>query len=178
MFDTQMEPSIARDMIKGAADPLVSAFQLRYSQLLQLARTEGTTAEMLLQVRPRILHSMHMCCSCVGFCGVAAAYDSNILHVCDECCMLAPGKLQPMQVATYVCYQVAAVLELLLLPCGCTVRGTQRTSHCLPSRQPCADVMVAYLTYCSCSNLLATAHTLSAASSSADSGTAKRLKHH
>lgn len=51
MFDTQMEPSIARDMIKGAADPLVSAFQLRYSQLLQLARTEGTTAEMLLQVR-------------------------------------------------------------------------------------------------------------------------------
>jgi ATP-dependent RNA helicase DOB1 len=54
MFDTQMEPSIARDMIKGAADPLVSAFQLRYSQLLQLARTEGTTAEMLLQVRPHI----------------------------------------------------------------------------------------------------------------------------
>jgi ATP-dependent RNA helicase DOB1 len=53
MFDTQMEPSIARDMIKGAADPLVSAFQLRYSQLLQLARTEGTTPEMLLQVRPR-----------------------------------------------------------------------------------------------------------------------------
>lgn len=51
MFDTQMEPSIARDMIKGAADPLVSAFQLRYSQLLQLARTEGTTPEMLLQVR-------------------------------------------------------------------------------------------------------------------------------
>jgi ATP-dependent RNA helicase DOB1 len=51
MFDTQMEPAIARDMIKGAADPLVSAFQLRYSQLLQLARTEGTTAEMLLQVR-------------------------------------------------------------------------------------------------------------------------------
>uniref|UniRef100_A0A383W508 Helicase ATP-binding domain-containing protein n=1 Tax=Tetradesmus obliquus TaxID=3088 RepID=A0A383W508_TETOB len=49
MFDTQMEPSIARDMIKGAADPLVSAFSLRYSQLLQLARTEGTTAEMLLQ---------------------------------------------------------------------------------------------------------------------------------
>lgn len=50
MFDTQMEPSIARDMIKGAADPLVSAFQLRYSQLLQLARTEGTSPEMLLQV--------------------------------------------------------------------------------------------------------------------------------
>lgn len=51
MFDTQLEPAVARDMIKGAADPLVSAFQLRYSQLLQLARTEGTTAEMLLQVR-------------------------------------------------------------------------------------------------------------------------------
>ncbi|KAF6249314.1 antiviral helicase [Scenedesmus sp. NREL 46B-D3] len=49
MLDARMEPSTARDMVKGAADPLVSAFQLRYSQLLQLARTEGTTAEMLLQ---------------------------------------------------------------------------------------------------------------------------------
>jgi hypothetical protein len=53
MFDTKMEPSIARDMIKGAADPLESAFQLRYSQLLQVARTEGTSAEMLLQVGRR-----------------------------------------------------------------------------------------------------------------------------
>lgn len=52
MFDTQMEPAIARDMIKGAADPLMSAFSLRYSQLLQLTRTEGSSPEMMLKVRP------------------------------------------------------------------------------------------------------------------------------
>lgn len=51
MFDTQMEPAVARDMIKGAADPLMSAFSLRYSQLLQLARTEGSSPEMMLRVR-------------------------------------------------------------------------------------------------------------------------------
>jgi superfamily II RNA helicase len=51
MFDTQMEPAVARDMIKGAADPLMSAFSLRYSQLLQLTRTEGSSPEMMLRVR-------------------------------------------------------------------------------------------------------------------------------
>jgi ATP-dependent RNA helicase DOB1 len=50
MFDTQMEPAVARAMIKGAADPLMSAFSLRYSQLLQLARTEGSSPEMMLRV--------------------------------------------------------------------------------------------------------------------------------
>jgi len=35
-----MEPAVARDMIKGAADPLLSAFYLRYSMLLALARVE------------------------------------------------------------------------------------------------------------------------------------------
>jgi hypothetical protein len=57
MFDTQMEPAVARDMIKGAADPLMSAFSLRYSQLLQLSRTEGSSPEMMLRVRLVLQHA-------------------------------------------------------------------------------------------------------------------------
>jgi ATP-dependent RNA helicase DOB1 len=43
-----MEPAIAKDMVKGAPDPLTSAFALRYSQLLALARVEGASPEQLL----------------------------------------------------------------------------------------------------------------------------------
>jgi superfamily II RNA helicase len=69
MFDTQMEPAVARDMIKGAADPLMSAFSLRYSQLLQLARTEGSSPEMMLRVS-----------ECV--CGRGGLTENTNLHVC------------------------------------------------------------------------------------------------
>jgi len=64
MFDTQMEPAIARDMIKGAADPLMSAFSLRYSQLLQLARTEGSSPEMMLNVSPTHITYLNPLCVC------------------------------------------------------------------------------------------------------------------
>lgn len=63
-FDTQMEPAVARDMIKGAADPLMSAFSLRYSQLLQLARTEGSSAEMMLRVSAVLVG--HCCPGCTA----------------------------------------------------------------------------------------------------------------
>jgi hypothetical protein len=50
LLDTKMEPSVAKDMVKGAPDPLTSAFHLRYSQLLALARVEGSSPEALLEV--------------------------------------------------------------------------------------------------------------------------------
>lgn len=59
-----MEPAVARDMIKGAADPLMSAFSLRYSQLLQLARTEGSSAEMMLRVSAVLVG--HCCPGCTA----------------------------------------------------------------------------------------------------------------
>jgi len=43
-----MEPAVAKSMIKGSPDPLTSAFSLRYSMLLSLARVEGATPEGLL----------------------------------------------------------------------------------------------------------------------------------
>ena len=36
MLDHRMEPSAAKDMIKGAADPLYSEFHLQYGMLLNM----------------------------------------------------------------------------------------------------------------------------------------------
>ena len=38
MLDTRLEPAVARDMVKGAADPLYSAFHLGYNMLLNILR--------------------------------------------------------------------------------------------------------------------------------------------
>jgi ATP-dependent RNA helicase DOB1 len=48
MLDAKMEPAVAKAMIKGSPDALTSAFSLRYSTLLSLARVEGATPEALL----------------------------------------------------------------------------------------------------------------------------------
>jgi len=44
LLDEKMEPSAAREMLRGLPDPLVSAFHLRYAMLLSLARAEGAGA--------------------------------------------------------------------------------------------------------------------------------------
>jgi ATP-dependent RNA helicase DOB1 len=41
MLDSKMEPSVAKDMLKGAPDTLHSEFRLGYSMLLNLMRGEG-----------------------------------------------------------------------------------------------------------------------------------------
>ncbi|GBF95912.1 hypothetical protein Rsub_08503 [Raphidocelis subcapitata] len=48
MLDAKMEPAVAKAMIKGAPDALTSAFGLRESMLLGLARVEGASPEALL----------------------------------------------------------------------------------------------------------------------------------
>lgn len=48
MLDAKMEPAVAKAMIKGSPDPLTSAFSLRYSMILGLARVEGASPEALL----------------------------------------------------------------------------------------------------------------------------------
>lgn len=41
MLDSKMEPAIAKNMLKGEADRLDSAFHLGYSMILNLIRVEG-----------------------------------------------------------------------------------------------------------------------------------------
>ena len=48
MLDAKMEPAVAKAMIKGSPDALTSAFSLRYSMILGLARVEGASPEALL----------------------------------------------------------------------------------------------------------------------------------
>ncbi|KAG0569232.1 hypothetical protein KC19_6G075600 [Ceratodon purpureus] len=49
MLDEKLEPAIAKDMIKGAADPLNSAFHLSYNMLLNQMRSEESNPEELLR---------------------------------------------------------------------------------------------------------------------------------
>ena len=48
MLDTRMEPAVARDMVKGAADPLHSEFRLSGPMLLNLTRLESWSPDVLL----------------------------------------------------------------------------------------------------------------------------------
>ncbi|KAK9827440.1 hypothetical protein WJX74_002542 [Apatococcus lobatus] len=48
MLDTRMEPAVAKDMVKGAADPLHSAFRLSGPMLLNLTRLESWSPDTLL----------------------------------------------------------------------------------------------------------------------------------
>ena len=49
MLDTKMEPSIAKDMVKGAPDTLHSEFHLGYNMLLNMLRVEDADPEALLR---------------------------------------------------------------------------------------------------------------------------------
>lgn len=49
MLDEQMEPAIAKSMVKGEADRLDSAFHLSYNMILNLLRVEGISPEFMLE---------------------------------------------------------------------------------------------------------------------------------
>lgn len=69
MIDEKMEPAAAKDILKGTADPLNSAFYLGYNMLLNLMRVEDADPETMMRlsfhqfqnerVRARQLHSAH-----------------------------------------------------------------------------------------------------------------------
>eukprot|EP01094_Clydonella_sp_ATCC50884_P002061 TRINITY_DN11587_c0_g1_i1.p1 TRINITY_DN11587_c0_g1~~TRINITY_DN11587_c0_g1_i1.p1 ORF type:complete len:983 (-),score=409.92 TRINITY_DN11587_c0_g1_i1:194-2761(-) len=49
MIDEKMEPDVAKGMLKGQSDPLISSFHLGYNMLLHLLRLEGIDPEMLMK---------------------------------------------------------------------------------------------------------------------------------
>lgn len=49
MIDERMSPSAAKDIVKGQANPLNSAFHLTYNMVLNLLRVEGINPEFMLQ---------------------------------------------------------------------------------------------------------------------------------
>ena len=48
MLGERMDPSVAKSMIKGHADPLNSAFHLEYNMILNMMRVEGNSPEKML----------------------------------------------------------------------------------------------------------------------------------
>jgi len=53
MLDSKMEPAVAREMVQGSADPLVSAFHLSFNMILNLCRTESGDPEALMRASYR-----------------------------------------------------------------------------------------------------------------------------
>lgn len=49
MIDEQMEPAVAKGMVKGEADRLESAFRLSYNMIINLLRVEGISPEFMLE---------------------------------------------------------------------------------------------------------------------------------
>ena len=49
MFDEKLEPAAAKNMVKGEADRLNSAFHLGYNMILNLMRVEGISPEFMLE---------------------------------------------------------------------------------------------------------------------------------
>ena len=49
MIDEQMEPAVAKDIVRGQQDNLNSAFYLGYNMILNLIRVEGISPEFMLE---------------------------------------------------------------------------------------------------------------------------------
>ncbi|CAF4918247.1 unnamed protein product, partial [Rotaria sp. Silwood1] len=49
IIDERMSPTTAKDIVKGKADPLNSAFKLTYNMVLNLLRVEGINPEFMLE---------------------------------------------------------------------------------------------------------------------------------
>jgi len=49
MIDEQMEPAVAKDIVRGEQDKLNSAFHLGYNMILNLMRVEGISPEFMLE---------------------------------------------------------------------------------------------------------------------------------
>lgn len=49
MVDDKMTPSVARDLVKGAPDPINSAFHLTYNMVLNLLRVEEINPEYMME---------------------------------------------------------------------------------------------------------------------------------
>lgn len=49
MIDEEMEPAIAKDIVRGEQDKLYSAFHLGYNMVLNLMRVEGISPEFMLE---------------------------------------------------------------------------------------------------------------------------------
>ena len=49
MLDDKMEPAVCKDMIKGQADKLNSAFHLSYNMILNLMRVDGLSPDFILE---------------------------------------------------------------------------------------------------------------------------------
>lgn len=49
MCDEKLEPSVAKDLIKGEADRLDSAFHISYNMIMNLMRVEGISPEYMLE---------------------------------------------------------------------------------------------------------------------------------
>ncbi|CAF3341526.1 unnamed protein product, partial [Rotaria sp. Silwood2] len=49
IIDERMSPTTAKEIVKGKADPLNSAFKLTYNMVLNLLRVEGINPEFMLE---------------------------------------------------------------------------------------------------------------------------------
>lgn len=49
MVDEQVSPSVGREIVKGAPDPINSAFHLTYNMVLNLLRVEEINPEYMLE---------------------------------------------------------------------------------------------------------------------------------
>lgn len=49
MFDENVHQSAGRDILKGSADPINSAFHLTYNMVLNLLRVEGINPEYIIE---------------------------------------------------------------------------------------------------------------------------------
>lgn len=49
MIDEKMSPAVGQNLVKGAADPINSAFHLTYNMVLNLLRVEEINPEYMLE---------------------------------------------------------------------------------------------------------------------------------
>jgi ATP-dependent RNA helicase DOB1 len=121
MIDEKMEPADAKNILKGTADPLNSAFHLGYNMLLNLMRVEDADPERMMALSFHQFQSER----------AAPAMEEELARVAAEATAVAGGITDEPAVAEY--YALVAALEQARDAMKAIIT---RPEHALPFLQP------------------------------------------
>ena len=121
MIDEKMEPADAKNILKGTADPLNSAFHLGYNMLLNLMRVEDADPERMMALSFHQFQSER----------AAPAMEAELARVTSEVTTLTSQITDEPAVAEY--YSLVAAIEQARDAMRAVIT---RPEHALPFLQP------------------------------------------
>lgn len=115
MLDTKMEPSIAKDMVRGAPDALWSEFRLGYAPLLAQLRSEDADPEVLLGASFRQFQLQRALPALQAAVSLKES-ERDAIHIRDEAAVVAYAALLQQASAARATARAASMAPAHALP--------------------------------------------------------------